>query len=68
MVAPVKIKVDEVLEHDEGIFDIKIIGGEKYVIFNVLFDTGACGLWKYPGQKNLGMLQVSVPRTKKHDN
>ena len=43
MVALVKIRVDEVLEHDEGIFGIEIIKGEKYVIFNVLFDTGACG-------------------------
>ena len=43
MVAPVKIRVEEVLEHDDGVFDTEIINGEKYVIFNVLFDTGACG-------------------------
>ena len=43
MVAPFKIMVAEVLEHDEGVFDVEIIKGEKYVVFNVLFDTGACG-------------------------
>ena len=43
MVAPVKIRVAEILEHDDGIFDVEVIEGEKYVIFNVLFDTGACG-------------------------
>ena len=43
MVAPVKIRVEEILEHDDGIFNVEILNGEKYVIFNVLFDTGACG-------------------------
>ena len=41
--AQVKIRVAEVLEHDEGIFDVEVIKGENYVVFNVLFDTGACG-------------------------
>ena len=53
MVAPFKIRVDEVLEHDEEVFYIESIKGEKYVVFNVLFDTGTCGSildkrnWKY---------------------
>ena len=38
-----QIRVEEILEHDDGIFDVEIINEEKYVIFNVLFDTGACG-------------------------
>ena len=36
-------RVEEVLEHDDGVFDTEILNGEKCVIFNVLFDTGACG-------------------------
>ena len=42
MVAPLKIRVAEVLEHNEGVFYVEVIKGEKYVVFNVLFDTGAC--------------------------
>ena len=43
MVAPVKIKVKEVIEHDDGILDTEVVDGDQYVVFNVLFDTGACG-------------------------
>ena len=45
MVAPVKIRVDEVLVHDDWIFEAELIEGEKNMIFNVLFDTGARSLW-----------------------
>ena len=40
MTAPVKIRVEEVLEHDDGVFNTEAIDGEQYVL---LFDTGACG-------------------------
>ena len=43
MVAPVKIRVEEVIEHDDGIFSTELIDGDQYAVFNVLFDTGACG-------------------------
>ena len=76
MVAPVKIRVDEVLEQDEGVFDIETIKGEKYVVFNVLFDTGACGsildkrtweCYKFQHLEPRNMTIKTVMGTKKKD-